>query len=230
MTTAVDGNSSQPSQPIDITRSNPHNQIPSPTNDYLQHHAAGYGGSIETASDPIMSPPSNRQSYHMNPHSYEMNESQITSSGRKLKWSKTRCVPRMLNVFVQKREQFLQRDRKLARYQLDAGDGDWFWRLAADTFNDKTLHEIDENLFERDESYPVELRDLDPYYRDGYVVTTTKLKSEFRDLRSIFMKYFSNFQKSGQGDGEAEEDDVEREDEDDSDNVKKKRGVFKSFY
>ena len=84
--------------------------------------------------------------------------------------------------------------------QVDAKEMDWFWRLAADTFNDVTVEEINYNLFKNDESYPDKLRSLDPFYRDGYTVTASKLKVEFRDILSLFMKVYSNFQNSGQGD------------------------------
>lgn len=50
---------------------------------------------------------------------------------------------------------------------------------------------------------------MDSYYREGFVGTAVKLKAEFLDLRSAFMKAFANFQKYEMGEKENAEDDGE---------------------
>lgn len=74
---------------------------------------------------------------HITPRLGQMNESKIYDIGLKIKCGKTRCVPRMLNMFVHKLEQFLQLERKLEQYQLDACDVHWLWLLAAEAFSDE---------------------------------------------------------------------------------------------
>lgn len=44
----------------------------------------------------------------------------------KLNWSRARCIPRMVNVLVEKRDEFIRRDEKVNREVLDAKDGNWF--------------------------------------------------------------------------------------------------------
>lgn len=69
-------------------------------------------------------------------------------------------------------------------------------------FNKKYMGEIKYNLFRTDDTYPEKVRRLDPYRRDGYSVTATNLKTEFRDVRSTFMKALKNFHPYGrEGDG-----------------------------
>lgn len=51
-----------------------------------------------------------------------------------------------------------------------------------------------------EESYHEEVRSLDPFRREGYVAKSTKLKVDFRDLRNVLMKSFTNFQQSVMGD------------------------------
>ena len=132
------------------------------------------------------------------------------SPSTKLNWAKARCVPRMTNVFVFMKEEFLLRDKGVPRFMLDAKDHDWFWRIAAQEFNKPKNDAGNYNLFKYDDSYPEEIRKLDPYYRKGCEVTAGKLKSEFRDLRSLFTKAFSNFRQSGMGEKDNADDDENR--------------------
>jgi len=141
----------------------------------------------------------------------------------KANWSRAKCLPRMTNVFIQMREEFMLRDKRLPRFMIDAKDHDWFWRKAADAFNRSDDDALNFNVLQN-ESYPEEVKSLDPYYREGYVTTASKLKAEFRDLRSAFMKCFANFQKSGMG----EKDNVEEES--DAEGVNEQAYVFSSNF
>ena len=47
------------------------------------------------------------------------------------------------------------------------------------------------------------------------MTTSSKLKAEFRDLRSAFMKAFANYQKSGMGDKENGDDEKDNQSEED---------------
>lgn len=165
----------------------------------------GFGGACY---DDSMPPPFQSQSlYESAPSSAATPTSTENTPLSKVNWSRSRCIPRMVNVFIYLRESFLKRDEKLSREVIDAKDIDWFWRLAADKFNARDISEINDNMFTNDDAYPEELRSLDPYYRDGYSVTAAKLKTEFRNVRSILMKVHSNWKLSGQGDKEDDDDD-----------------------
>lgn len=144
----------------------------------------------------------------------------------KANWSKLRCVPRMANVFVVLKEEFLLRDTQVPRFILDAKDHDWFWRLAAEEFNKPNSEAVNYNLFRDEEAYPEEVRKLDPFYRPGYVVTAAKLKAEFRDLRALFTKAFSNFRQSGMG----EKDSDRNEGHDDEEDVEKAFVFSSNFF
>lgn len=76
----------------------------------------------------------------------------------------------MTNVFVKMREEILVRDKGIQRYMLDARDHEWFWRKAAESFNRSNDDHLDYKLL-MEESYPEEVRALNPFYRDGYSVT-----------------------------------------------------------
>lgn len=118
-----------------------------------------------------------------------------------LDWSRVRCVPRMVNVFVYMKNECLKRDKKVSKYQLYAKDTNWFWRLVAENVNKKSLPELNHNLFSDDHSFPGSLRELDPYYPEAYAVNEIKLKTDFCKLRASFVRVYAKFQKPGMGDG-----------------------------
>lgn len=65
----------------------------------------------------------------------------------KLNWSRARCVPRMVNVFVYHQTDFPRRDTPLTQKQVDSRDHDWFWRLAAQSFSDSNVDAINFKQF-----------------------------------------------------------------------------------
>lgn len=73
---------------------------------------------------------------------------------------------------------------------------------ATDVFNCAEKEIVNINLFGQDETKPMELRLLDSYQQQGYVITSTKLKTEFRNFRSLLIKVHSNRKMSGQGERE----------------------------
>lgn len=52
----------------------------------------------------------------------------------------------------------------------------------------------------QDDLYPEQFRSLDLFHEDGYTVTSTKLKTEFRNLQKIIMKGHANLKLGGQRD------------------------------
>lgn len=127
-----------------------------------------------------------------------------STQSQKLRCAQTKCILRMTNVFVVLREEFLQIYPGMPRYQVDTEDKDCFWRLAANHFNNHDLDEINYNLFRAFDTYSEKLGMLDPSCRHEYGVTETKVKVEFRYVRSAFMKAMYNFRKSGMGEKEDE--------------------------
>ena len=89
----------------------------------------------------------------------------------------------MFNVFVLLLDDFLVRDETATRAELDAGETDWFRKKGAEAFNEPHVAELDDNLFSSTANVPEEAQQLDPSYREGFIVTATKRKSEFNDIR-----------------------------------------------
>lgn len=81
-------------------------------------------------------------------------------------------------------------------------DRGWFSRRSVDLFNNSYLADIDFNVFSQYQSYPEEIRSLEPFHRPGCTVTSSMMKSAFCDVCSAFTKAHANFQKSGQGETE----------------------------
>lgn len=85
-----------------------------------------------------------------------------SNAGNKQKWSRMKCISRMINVLVHTREEFIYLDKKHQRYQLDAVDVDWYWRRAASEINDKDIYDIEYYLFKDEEAHRQEMSKLDP--------------------------------------------------------------------
>lgn len=81
--------------------------------------------------------------------------------------------------------------------------------MAAKWFNSANEGFLNMNIFAQDESNPAELQALDSYHRKGYVVTVTKLKTKFRNIRSLLMKGYANWKLSGHGN---EDDEIDGKD------------------
>lgn len=98
---------------------------------------------------------------------------------KKPNMSRSRFIPNMVSLFVQLIASFIKRDEKPSQESLGAKYIDWFWLLAAETYNCTGIYEINENMIVHDELYPEGLQSLDLFYRYGFTVRTTKRKTEF---------------------------------------------------
>lgn len=61
--------------------------------------------------------------------------------------TRSRCIARMIHVFVHLGKQFLPRDERVNRLTLHVKDNDWFWDLAAKSFNDADDSDINFHFF-----------------------------------------------------------------------------------
>ena len=62
-----------------------------------------------------------------------------TETDPKKKWNHYNCSVRLLHCIVDTKEDFLKRDAKLTRQELDAKSKDWYWTQCALKFNDTTF-------------------------------------------------------------------------------------------
>lgn len=85
----------------------------------------------------------------------------------KLNWSRSKCIPRMINVFFKMSEEFVQRKKRITRFMIDEKEHNW-WQKASEAFNCSDDDFLNYNLL-KEEAYPVELRSLEPVYRTGYL-------------------------------------------------------------
>lgn len=88
---------------------------------------------------------------------------------------------------------------------------------------------INYDLFQYGHSYHATVSDLDPLYRERYVLTATTLKAKFRKLRLALMKAYENFQKSEKGVDELEK---EKDNDSDGNNVAddKEKEIYSSHF
>lgn len=106
------------------------------------------------------------------------------SPAGKANWCRAKCFSRLTNLFFQIREEFLQNDKRVPRYVLDAKDHGWFWSLAAEAFNKSDDHALnfnflnDATLRKSVRSIPITAMDM-PYHS---VTTPSNIKADFRDL------------------------------------------------
>lgn len=117
-----------------------------------------------------------------------------------LYWSRIRFV-RMVKVFVFRKDEILHIYKILPRYMIDALHHDCFFNLLEKTNNVQWNKKVDKTLL-IDNSYPIYVRELNPFPLVGYRLTAERLKSKVRNLRSIFPKAFLNFQMSVQCDND----------------------------
>jgi len=115
------------------------------------------------------------------------------------RWSASKMM-RLLHVVLSDEhfQEFLQRDKKLTRTQLDAKAKNSFWHAAAITFCDtsKTFDLIDFPGVESDR-----YANLKPgLLPTTYALTAEKAKKEFGDFRTLLTKIYQRFKVSGEGD------------------------------
>lgn len=63
-----------------------------------------------------------------------------------------RCVPRIINVFVYLKDGFINRNKTITRFKLDAKSKYWFSNRATTVSNNKGQADIEINLFANYES------------------------------------------------------------------------------
>lgn len=78
---------------------------------------------------------------------------------------------------------------------IDAEDHECSCGRTVDSFNRGDDAALNLSLLNDEESYPEGMRSLDPFQRDGFKKTYSKLKEKFRYLRSAFMKGIVKFSK-----------------------------------
>ena len=115
----------------------------------------------------------------------------------KQRWSRNKFV-RLVHVICTDdlKQDFINRDRKLDRQEMDAKGKDSFWEKAAELFNSSTSFDIDK--YSNDSTRFKNLTAAPT----GYVAEAAKLKYEFGQMRASLTKALTNFRKSGMGDGE----------------------------
>ena len=120
------------------------------------------------------------------------------------RWSTPKMM-RLLHVCLsdQHFQEFLQRDKKLTRAQLDAKARNSFWHAAAITFCDasKTFDLMDFPGVDSDRYSSLKAGLLPT----TYALTAEKAKKEFGDFRTLLTKIYQRFKVSGEGDNVDEE-------------------------
>ena len=120
------------------------------------------------------------------------------------RWSTSKMM-RLLHVCLSDElfSEFLQRDKKLTRTQLDGKAKNSFWHSAAITFCDmsKTYDLIDFPGVESDRYANLKAGLLPT----TYALTAEKAKKEFGDFRTLLTKIYTRFKQSGEGDDVDEE-------------------------
>ena len=95
-------------------------------------------------------------------------------------------------------EHFLVRDRRLDKDDIDAGQGNWYWRdYALEYFNTKDPElkdKLNENLFHGDSDF------TSATFSTAYEATTDSLRKKFMETMGILREIKYNFCQSGQGD------------------------------
>ena len=120
------------------------------------------------------------------------------------RWSSSKMM-RLLHVCLcdEHFQEFLQRDKKLTRMQLDAKAKNSFWHAVAITFCDtsKTFDLMDFPGVDSDRYSSLKAGLLPT----TYALTAEKAKKEFGDFRTLLTKIYQRFKVSGEGDNVDEE-------------------------
>lgn len=98
----------------------------------------------------------------------------------------------MVIVFWYHPNEFLQIEENISRYIIDAENVEWVWELCKSTFYGDGEQKINISLFENGEMHREELQELNAYHYAGYYVTVVKCKTEFCNIRSFLMKFYSS--------------------------------------
>lgn len=114
-----------------------------------------------------------------------------------LRWSRVRCVPRMMNVFVFLKDEFINRYKTIPHYKIDDKDKNWVLESCGNIFQQKKLGWC---KFQPLLNWPgislITVATGPIHYREGFTVSAIKLRNEFRDIRALFIKALASFRKS----------------------------------
>ena len=111
----------------------------------------------------------------------------LEESGSKPRWSRNKFVC-VIHIICSEdlKTDFINRDRKLDRQEMDAKGMYSFWEKAANVFNSTQTFDIDKHKgtdrFKTLSAAPT-----------TYVADATKLKSEFGQMRAALTKALTNF-------------------------------------
>ena len=84
------------------------------------------------------------------PPSGDSNQERLTGPNTitiKMKYSKVRDAPRLINTLIYLKEKYIVRDAKLTRLQIDNKESNDFWAILSVTYNDWTIAAINTCLF-----------------------------------------------------------------------------------
>ena len=119
-------------------------------------------------------------------------------------WSRDKLA-RLIMIIAELSHEFIKRDRRLDRQEMDAKGMDAFWEHTATLFNSATAFDLPKSTgvhkYKNLSAGPT-----------PYVAEAAKLKKEFGDLRSSLTKCLINFRKSGMGDDPSAEKVAEGDD------------------
>jgi hypothetical protein len=133
--------------------------------------------------------------------------------GPRQRWSRNKFA-RVICIICSDdfKDDFISRDRKLDRQEMDAKGVDSFWEKVACVFNSSKHFDIDRVGFtDKFKSFTAA--------PSSYVADAAKLKYEFGQMRASLTKALVNFQKSGQGNDKLPDEDSGDTIDDADDNI-----------
>ena len=120
------------------------------------------------------------------------------SGGQRQRWVAKCDSPRLAHVLVELKSEFLSRDTKPTRVQLDSSPRNAFWQKAALKFNDANFkpskHKSTDMLIQMD------FDSLDPSHDPTFTVDAATLNKHFNEARKYLKECMQNFRTSGMGD------------------------------
>lgn len=124
------------------------------------------------------------------------------SVNKKINFSKQRDLPRLVNVIIHLKEDYLKRDMNLSRLEIDdRGAGrDPFWSKAVELYNSSDDDDYNYNLYPQQSIFDDFL-----FTNSGYTPNEGQLKAKYNEVRKIIDYALVKFRKSGQGDGICED-------------------------
>ena len=126
------------------------------------------------------------------PHDCATSKSCESSNAAKKNWSKIRDGPRLANCIIASKEEFLSRDKKKDRQDIDAGEIDPYWSKVAILFNDKDNLDVNCNRHPEEDEF-----DDFVFEHSGFVGTSKSLRSKHNDFRGDIEHGLVGYRRSG---------------------------------